>query len=175
MELLPSQVQLQPDCARVDSAATARYENGMKKRAPNDLAELQAPIRQAGLRSTGPRVAVLRLLRQADAPRSHAEIVEAVASEGFDRATLYRNLVDMAEAGLLSRSDLGDHVWRFELRGEKTTTHLAEHPHFVCTDCGDVACLPEAEVRIKPGPGRPRAVARKAVEVQIKGRCDDCA
>jgi Fur family ferric uptake transcriptional regulator len=141
---------------------------------PGDLAELQALIRQAGLRSTGPRVSVLRLLAKAGAPRSHAEIYDAVEAEGFDRATIYRNLIDMADAGLLTRSDLGDHVWRFELKGEKAA-HSAEHPHFVCTDCGDVSCLPDARVQIKPGRGAPRAVAQKAVEVQIKGLCDQCS
>ena len=147
----------------------------MKKRARSEeLVEARTLIRKAGLRSTGPRVAVLRVLRRAAGPQSHAEIYDALAAEGFDRATVYRNLVDMAEAGLLNRSDLGDHVWRFELRGE-TGPHTAEHPHFVCTDCGDVSCLPGAEVRIKPGRGAPRGAGVKGVEVQIKGRCDDCA
>jgi Fur family ferric uptake transcriptional regulator len=141
---------------------------------PGDLAELQMLIRGAGLRSTGPRISVLRHLRQAGAPRSHAEIYDAVASDGFDRATIYRNLIDMAHAGLVTRSDLGDHVWRFEMKGEKAA-HSAEHPHFVCTDCGDVSCLPEARIQIKPGRGAPRAVVNKAVEVQIKGLCDRCA
>jgi len=43
------------------------------------------------------------------------EVFAELQAEGWDRATLYRNLVDMTDAGLLRRVDLGDHVWRYEL------------------------------------------------------------
>jgi len=136
--------------------------------------ELRERIRGSGLRSTAPRVAVLACLERAAAPMSHAEICEALQAEGFDRATLYRNLVDLADAGLLTRSDLGDHVWRFELRREGAD-HESAHPHFTCTSCGEVACLPEVEVRIRGGAGTPRAVRASSVQVQLRGRCDHCA
>ncbi len=139
-----------------------------------DRDALRERIRAAGLRSTAPRVAVLACLEGADSPRSHAEICEALQGEGFDRATLYRNLVDLAEAGLLTRRDLGDHVWRFELRREGAN-HDAEHPHFTCTDCGEVSCLPEVTVRIKAAEGAPKSVAEASVQVQLRGRCDGCA
>jgi Fur family transcriptional regulator, ferric uptake regulator len=138
------------------------------------VAELQAEIRSHGLRSTGPRVAVLSHLDRASAPLSHTEIHDALAGRGFDRATVYRNLMDLAEAGILSRSDLGDHVWRFERRdatGKKADTG---HPHFVCIDCGEVSCLPDQAVKVRAASGAPRALGTKQVEVQIKGRCDDC-
>jgi len=92
---------------------------------------------------------------------------------GFDRATLYRNLIDLTDAGVVTRTDLGDHVWRFELkRGEGD--HNAEHPHFVCTGCGDIACLPEVGVQFTASAKAPRALRSKGVTVQIKGRCDAC-
>ena len=89
---------------------------------------LRERLRAAGLRSTGARVAVLRVLEGAAAPMSHAEVHERVTGEGFDRATIYRNLIDLTDAGLVSRSDVGDHVWRFELRGERAA-HAAAHAH----------------------------------------------
>lgn len=126
------------------------------------------------MRSTGPRVAVLAYLRKATAPLSHTEIHEALADRGYDRATIYRNLMDLAEAGLVTRSDLGDHVWRFELRGTKAGGDEDGHPHFVCVDCGEVSCLPDQAVKVRAATGAPKALATKQVEVQIKGRCDDC-
>jgi len=105
---------------------------------------------------------------------SHAEIVNELAPQGFDRATLYRNLMDLTQAGLASRTDLGDHVWRFELRRQRRTSDGA-HPHFMCTGCGTVACLPGVRVRIRTTPGSPRAVRRRHVDIQLKGRCDRCA
>jgi Fur family ferric uptake transcriptional regulator len=139
-----------------------------------DRDQLRDRIRASGLRSTAPRVAVLACLEHAAWPMSHAEICEALQDEGFDRATLYRNLVDLAEAKLLTRSDLGDHVWRFELRREGGG-HETRHPHFTCTDCGEVACLPDVQVRIEAGAGTPKSLGESSVQVQLRGRCDDCA
>jgi Fur family ferric uptake transcriptional regulator len=118
---------------------------------------------------------VLQHLQAATTPLSHAEIFAAIEDKGFDRATIYRNLIDLTEAGLLSRTDVGDHVWRFELRQEGQRGHQAGHPHFMCSDCGEVSCLPGVSVRISPTPGAPRALSAKNVAVQLKGLCDRCA
>ena len=137
---------------------------------------IQALLRSSGLRSTAPRIAVLQYLHDAVGPNSHAELCEAVAGKGFDRATIYRNLIDLAEAGILTRTDVGDHVWRFELkRGVAGAAHTEEHPHFVCIDCGEVSCLPGVSVRVQSATGAPRAVGKNRVVVQLKGRCDNCS
>ena len=88
--------------------------------------QLQQKLRGAGLRSTALRVAVLRRLERATTPLSHADLVDALADQGLDRVTLYRNLNDLAEAGLVARTDLGDHTWRFELRREGLS-HTLRH------------------------------------------------
>ncbi|HZU85610.1 MAG TPA: Fur family transcriptional regulator [Polyangiaceae bacterium] len=136
--------------------------------------DLKAEIRRRGMRGTGSRVAVLAFLSEASAPLSHTEVHEALSHRGFDRATIYRNLVDLAEAGLLVRSDLGDHVWRFERTRGKPGLGPG-HPHFVCVDCGGVSCLPAVTLKVKPSSRAPRALRTKQIEVQVKGRCDDCA
>ena len=148
----------------------------MKRAKLTSLAEIRTTIRTAGLRSTSPRVAVLEHMQAATTPLSHAEIFDALEDKGFDRATIYRNLIDLTEAGLLSRTDVGDHVWRFELRQEgQRGRSQKEHPHFMCTDCGEVSCLPGVSVRISPSPSAPRVLSAKTVEVQLKGLCDRCA
>lgn len=137
------------------------------------LDKLKSTLRGVGLRSTAPRIAVLKRLMGATTPVSHGELVDTLADEGMDRTTVYRNLVDLTEAGLVQRTDLGDHVWRFELKrgGEDTI----KHPHFTCTDCGTVACLPEVSLSVKPGKGVPRSLSKQRVEIQLRGKCDDCA
>lgn len=141
------------------------------------LDELRAAVRGKGLRATPSRLAVLELLRSTDTPMSHGDVADRLASQAWDRATIYRNLTDLAEAGLVRRSDIGDHVWRFEaLTGE----HEAEaHPHFVCTECGTVECLPEIELAVRRAPQAarakpPRAVKQRQVEVHVRGLCDAC-
>ncbi len=131
-------------------------------------------LREAGLRTTRPRLRVLEQLGRASTPISHGELVEELEQQGMDRTTVYRNLLDLTDAGLVRRSDLGDHVWRFELkRGD--AEREPEHPHFTCTDCGTVECLPEVTVQVARGQRAPKSIVRRQVEVQLRGLCDDCA
>jgi Fur family ferric uptake transcriptional regulator len=139
------------------------------------LDALRGQLRAAGLRVTHSRVVVLNHLQQAAAPLSHADLIAQLESEGLDRVTIYRNLNDLTEAGLARRTDLGDHVWRFELTRDDRGHPAGEHPHFVCDSCGDVECLPGVSVAIEAPHRVPRALRRNAVEVQLKGRCDRCA
>ena len=135
--------------------------------------DARALLRAAGLRTTSPRVAVLQCLHAATTPLSHAEIVAAMETQICDRATVYRNLMDLAEAGVVSRKDLGDHVWRFELRRDGGE-HVVDHPHLVCVDCGDVSCLPGVKVKLIAPSGQKVHTGGDAVEVQIKGHCERC-
>ncbi|HUJ63521.1 MAG TPA: Fur family transcriptional regulator [Kofleriaceae bacterium] len=142
---------------------------------PN-LDELRSAVRGKGLRATPSRLAVLELLRASDSPMSHGDVADRLASQAWDRATIYRNLTDLAEAGLVRRTDVGDHVWRFEaVSGEH---EAGSHPHFVCTECGTVECLPELELAVRRAPqsrGKPpRAVKQRQVEVHVRGLCDAC-
>lgn len=136
---------------------------------------LRETLRTAGLRATSPRVAVLRALQGEGGPTTHAEVFATLAEHGWDRATLYRNLVDLTEAGLLRRVDLGDHVWRYELVGSDVgAAHgEAQHPHFLCTACGDLACLPNVHVEL-PATGVPAAMTHGSVSIQFRGVCDRC-
>jgi Fur family ferric uptake transcriptional regulator len=140
-----------------------------------NLDELRAAVRARGLRATPSRLAVLDIVRATEAPVSHGEVADRLASQAWDRATIYRNLTDLAEVGLLRRTDVGDHVWRFEAIEHEASAH----PHFVCTECGTVECLPEIELTLRrPEPSRrvraPRAVKQRQVEVHVRGLCDAC-
>lgn len=134
--------------------------------------------REAGLRSTSCRVAVLQHLAESPSPTSHAELAEVLVPAGYDKSTVYRCLVELAEAGVISRLDLGDHVWRFEIRtgGQPAPDDhaSAEHPHFMCLDCGKVTCLPDFDVRISPAKGRKTSSLGDITEVLLKGHCAAC-
>jgi Fur family transcriptional regulator, ferric uptake regulator len=129
-------------------------------------------INRTGLRATTSRVRVLALLRAAERPLSHLEVTEALAGLGFDRATLYRNLVDLTRAGLARRTELGDRVWRFEAAGAPHTSGW--HPHFVCTTCGEVQCLSSRSLSLAVRGRSPRSLRRGEVEVHVRGLCDRC-
>jgi Fur family ferric uptake transcriptional regulator len=131
----------------------------------DDLREL---LVSRGFRVTEQRLVVLRELAKLRIPASHPELTERLAGAGLDRVTIYRNLLSLTEAGILIKTQLGDNVWRFELPRSTSSEH-GTHPHFICSDCGSVACLPANSVAL-----RGEAAKNRVAEVQLRGQCSDC-
>lgn len=130
-------------------------------------------IRQAGLRSTRARVAILERLTASSRPLTHAQITDELESHGFDKATIYRGLIEMAEAGLLTRLELGDHVWRYEFRRSHKEEEAA-HLHFLCVDCGRIDCLDGTSVATALAPAIRQAANGTISDVLLKGHCHQC-
>jgi len=127
-------------------------------------------LREHDLRVTASRIEVLRLLAASERPVAHQDVVDALSELPWNRSTLYRNLMDLTERGLARRTVIGG-LARFELNGRANS--CAEHPHFVCTSCGDVKHLEGATVRVD-GRELPATIAGGDFEVQLRGRCDGC-
>lgn len=128
-------------------------------------------IREAGLRATPARIATLQLLRESTSPLTHAVVAEHLSVTGVDKATAFRNLNDMTVAGLLRRTEVGDHVWRFEaIMGDEG--HDNGHPHFLCVDCGTVSCLDD--VKLTAGSQRASEKFGEVTEILLRGHCNDC-
>jgi len=140
------------------------------------LAEAKQRLRSLGLKVTAPRLAVLRVLERAERPLSHAEVVALVGERlldpetGWDRATVYRNLVALVGVGLVRISSHAGGICRYEIAREAKD---CSHPHFVCDDCGIVSCLPEAEVVTKKNTRWSKSL--RSAEVQFVGRCPSCS
>jgi Fur family ferric uptake transcriptional regulator len=137
------------------------------------LTELTAKLRQHDRKITGPRQAILDVLRQHQHPLTNKEIHEALGGRGCDLATVYRNLHTLEDMGLVRRFDFGDATARFELLPEGDDGH---HHHLICTRCARIVeiedCFP-AELE--------RALARRHGFVNIThrleffGLCDQCS
>ena len=130
-------------------------------------------LRQASLRATAARVAVLRMLAVEAKPLSHAQVVDALDEFGFDQSTLFRCLNEMADAGLVTRLDLGDQTRRFEFREGGDATEFT-HPHFMCVDCGQLSCMNDFSVKITPSRGPRRKKLGTITEILIRGHCGMC-
>lgn len=128
-------------------------------------------IRSVGLRATPARIATLLIVRENPSPLTHAEVAEELSRTGVDKATAFRNLNDLAEAGLLRRTELGDHVWRFEAI-DLQHPNQAAHPHFVCVDCGSVTCLDD--VQLTAGSQRQSSNVGEVTEILLRGHCKAC-
>ena len=136
-----------------------------------EVAEIRKLLKAAGLRSTSARLAVLQRLRKANSPMTHAELADELVPVGFDKATVFRNLTDLTEADLVSRTELGDRVWRFEIR-DPGDPEKGKHPHFVCVDCGHVNCMSDIEFDSSTLE-RVRELGR-VTEILLKGHCRNC-
>jgi Fe2+ or Zn2+ uptake regulation protein len=95
-------------------------------------------LRAAGLRVTGPRLAVLRALRRR--PHAKAETVRTVVAEELGAVSpqaIYNVLAALVDAGIARRIEPAGSVALYELRvGDN-------HHHVVCRGCGitaDVNC-----------------------------------
>ena len=95
-----------------------------------------ADLKQAGLKTTLPRLRVLSILenskiRHLTAEDVYKELLDEEASIGL--ATVYRVLTQFEDAGLVIRQNFEGDKSVFELNDED------HHDHMVCVKCGSVA------------------------------------
>ncbi len=135
--------------------------------------EMRARLKEAGLRATRPRLAILVEMHEHAGPLSHPELMELLGVDTFDRATVYRILSDLADATILRRMYLGDKVWRYELI-DHCRTIADDHAHFMCVDCNRITCLPELELRPVSGGPLPPELCGAEVHLKVTGRCASC-
>jgi Fur family transcriptional regulator, ferric uptake regulator len=138
-----------------------------------ELARARDLLQGAGLRATASRLVVLRTLLRERRPLSHAEVSHTLQADGFDRVTVFRNLHDLAEAAILSRVDVGDHTWRFELRSGDNLSGT-RHSHFVCERCSSVSCLDDFSASALPRTPAFGAIVASVTEVVLRGCCRHC-
>lgn len=92
-------------------------------------------LKEAGLKSTGPRRKILEIMETAKDHHLSAEaIYRAFIEQGEDigLATVYRVLTQFEEAGLVVKHHFESGQSVFEL------DHGEHHDHLVCVKCGDV-------------------------------------
>ena len=92
-------------------------------------------LKQAGLKATLPRVAILNLLeishnRHMSVDEIHRELIKN--GEEIGLATVYRVLTQFENAGLVTRHNFGNGYSIFEL---STDDH---HDHLRCITCGQI-------------------------------------
>lgn len=92
-------------------------------------------LREAGLRSTLPRLKILSILESSETRHLSAEDVYKTMmgeDESISMATVYRVLTQFEDAGLVIRHNFEGERAVFELNDED------HHDHMVCVECGSV-------------------------------------
>jgi len=136
------------------------------------LTELTDKLRQHSRKITGPRQAILEVLRRHQHPMANREIHAALGRQGCDLATVYRNLHTLEDMGLVRRFDFGDGTARFELIQEGGRDH---HHHLICTGCAMIVeideCFPE---ELELALARRHGFAQVTHRLEFFGLCAKC-
>ena len=154
------------------------FRNQMKTRAHKhsheklEMPALTERLRRQSRKITGPRAAILEILRAHPHPLTNKEIFSKLPGGQCDLATIYRSMHLLEKMGMVKRFDFGDGAARFELMKEGDDGH---HHHLVCTKCSEVVevdeCFPEqVEEQIAAKNGF-KSVTHK---LEFFGICPDC-
>jgi Fe2+ or Zn2+ uptake regulation protein len=127
-------------------------------------------LRSSGLRRTGPRVAILRVLMRAGKPLSQEKIAAKLGPAIPNKVTIYRTLERFCEVGLVHKAFMQERAWHFELADKCTESQC--HPHFTCKKCGVISCLVGLPVSIIKGVKKGFVIHRQ--RVQLEGLCPRC-
>lgn len=136
------------------------------------LPELTERLRRGARKITGPRAAILEILRQHPHPLTTREIFAGMPAGECDLATIYRSMHLLEKIGMVKRYHFHDGAARFELMAEGDDGH---HHHLICTQCSRTVELKEcfpAEIEQKiAGENGFTAVTHK---LEFFGICPDC-
>jgi Fe2+ or Zn2+ uptake regulation protein len=132
-------------------------------------------LRGAGQRYTERRQQLVELFERSDRPLAIPEIL--AARTGLKQSSVYRNLADLEQAGVVRRVMTDEEYGRYEL-AEDLGGH---HHHLICSRCGrvrdvDVPAGLEASLdRVLDRLARKAGFASVSHRLDLIGLCQDCA
>ena len=134
-----------------------------------DPEAIKRSLAGSGLRSTPQRYAVMAFLMEQAGHPTAAEIFKAVnrVDPRSSRATIYNNLRDLVQAGLVREVAMEGRAARFDVEG-------IQHHHFICDRCGNVEDVGWYDVPLPPATSLGKRVLRQC-ELIFRGLCTKCA
>jgi len=126
-----------------------------------------------GLRSTKGRLTVLEAMRHLPRHLSADELYSMLRRQGcrVSRATVYRTLATLEQAGLVRQVRLNSGPARYELVQQDEPA--SAHAHFVCRRCGVIVDLP-VEMEFFASLAERLPVDLVVTEVRLVGLCRRC-
>ena len=130
---------------------------------------IERRLADSGLRRTPQRYAVMAFLMKQPGHPTAAEIFEAVnrVDPRSSRATIYNNLRDLVETGLVREVAVEGRAARFEVKS-------MPHHHFICDRCGNVEDVDWYDVPRPAAAALGKRVLRE-YELILRGLCTRCA
>jgi Fe2+ or Zn2+ uptake regulation protein len=134
-----------------------------------DSEAIKRSLEDSGLRCTPQRYGVMAFLMDHAGHPTAAEIFEAVnrLDPRSSRATIYNNLRDLVQAGLVREVAVEGRAARFDARGMR-------HHHFICDRCGNVEDMEWYDVPTPAAGSLGKRILREC-ELIVRGLCTKCA
>jgi Fur family ferric uptake transcriptional regulator len=128
-------------------------------------------LRERGLRVTGGRVAIVRLLDASKVPLTLHQIHEQAGDHACDFATVFRFISILEEKGLVEKVAWMDGTTRHELRADD-----GHHHHYlICRECHKVEPVDQCVVeRLEEEIAAERGYTAINHSLQLSGVCPSC-
>lgn len=130
-------------------------------------------LKNCGLEPTTNRLHILEVIGDTPYPLSATDVHTTVKrSQAINRVTVYRILELLVENNILERLSTGGRAAHF---GMAPNEHHSRHPHFYCTQCGQMDCLHPQSLAVDTGNLRktfPGEIGR--IEIRVDGICKNC-
>jgi Fur family transcriptional regulator, ferric uptake regulator len=110
----------------------------MSKLSPSEIEKLKISLKKKGYKLTPQRRAIVDIIIQnAGSHLTTEELYDLVKTEcpEIGLATVYRTVQLLEELGVVSKLDLNDGCYRYELVREDENH---QHHHLICSQCGKV-------------------------------------
>lgn len=131
--------------------------------------EIETQVREAGLKLTPQRFAVLEyLIKTPEHPT--ADEIGAELNKHFpraSRATIYNTLNSLRDAGLIHEVFVEGYVARYD-------TNLEEHHHFICRSCNKLEDIPISCVGDLQNFNLSKGYKVESYEIVLRGICSSC-
>src|SRR5215475_3085417 len=133
-----------------------------------DSQAIRRSLQGSGLRCTAQRYAVMAFLMDHTGHPTAAEIFKAVnrVVPSSSKATVYNNLWDLVQAGLVREVAVEGRAARFDVKGMR-------HHHFICDRCGDVQDIDWYDVPRPTSRSLGKRILREC-ELILRGLCTKC-
>lgn len=105
----------------------------------------QERLRQRGFRMTSERRAILERVVRSQGHFDADSLLRSLHADGqsVSRATVYRTIGHLVDAGLLRKYDLGDRHTQYE-----PAVGREHHEHMICVVCGEISEFVEKRIEI---------------------------
>ncbi len=127
-------------------------------------------LKDARLRVTSARLAVLDSLLNAPNPLNQEQIAESLKPNSPDKVTIYRSLEKLVEADVIHLAYIKDRTGYYEPADNCDSRQC--HPHFTCKVCKSTICLTQTRLpllkQVPPG------FVLENQKVLLSGICSSC-